>query len=59
MEISSGGTEFDGRWKENRKHGKGTKKLKTGMVEEQVYIQTSGLAGVKARSYGKHRLRNS
>lgn len=29
-------TEFEGRWKENRKHGQGIKKLKTGRMEEQV-----------------------
>ena len=33
-------TEYEGRWKENRKHGPGTKKLKSGMSEEQVGIQT-------------------
>ena len=40
-EILSCVTEYEGRWKENRKHGPGTKKLKTGMTEEQVGIQTS------------------
>ena len=39
-EILSCATEYEGRWKENRKHGPGTKKLKTGMSEEQVGIQT-------------------
>jgi len=39
-EILSCATEYEGRWKENRKHGPGTKKLKTGMTEEQVGIQT-------------------
>lgn len=29
-------TEFEGRWKENRKHGRGIKKLKTGRMEDQV-----------------------
>ena len=40
-EILSCATEYEGRWKENRKHGPGTKKLKTGMTEEQVGIQSS------------------
>lgn len=35
-EILSCETEFEGRWKENRKHGPGIKKLKTGRMEEQV-----------------------
>ena len=39
-EILSCATEYEGRWKENRKHGPGTKKLKTGMTEEQVGFQT-------------------
>jgi len=30
-------SEFEGRWKENKKHGQGIKKLKTGRMEEQVY----------------------
>lgn len=37
-EISVCETEFEGKWKENRKHGTGTKKLKNGRVEGQVSI---------------------
>lgn len=35
-EVLSCGTIYEGRWKENKKHGMGIKKLKSGMVEEQV-----------------------